>query len=161
GFGDSLAIQYRRTEGLSYFRVEYVNQAGVLDPVAEAILPAPRAEGIYAIRLADYELQLKPNIEYEWFLTLILDEEERSSDFTAGATLRYRAPSAEEANWQTRLPKAQRPQRYAEHGLWYDAFDSLSQLIAQAPQQLALKKSRRALLNQAQLPRAAVFDLYQ
>ncbi|ODS24429.1 hypothetical protein AB835_03785 [Candidatus Endobugula sertula] len=147
---------YWYVSGASSYPIHFnLNQQGLVEPIAQAILPPPEGEGIYTIVLADYGIYLQPDIEYEWFLTMILDEAERSSDFIAGATLQYYQLDDKQLARQTQLPPQQRPYYYAEQGLWYDAFDSLSQLIKQQPQSTALKKLRSDLLKQVGLLRAA------
>ena len=53
---------------------------------------------------------------------------------------------------------ASRPALYAGAGIWYDAIDELSRLIAAQPENRELRIQRAALLEQVGLTEAAAFD---
>jgi hypothetical protein len=50
---------------------------------------------------------------------------------------------------------------YAEQGLWYDAFASISDLIVAAPDNQILRNQRASLLQQIGLQEVAKWDLQQ
>jgi hypothetical protein len=59
------------------------------------------------------------------------------------------------------MRKAQAPYLYAESGLWYDAVEAISELIAAAPQDAQWRQQRAMLLEQADLPDVAAYDRQQ
>jgi hypothetical protein len=88
-----------------------------------------------AIELARYGVELRPEVEYEWTVTLVSDPAKRSADvITAGWVERIAPPAGLDVS---------DPAALAAQGLWYDAF-------AKAPEAL-----REALLRDAGLAPAA------
>jgi hypothetical protein len=105
-----------------------------VEPLVERELARPSAPGVHEIALAQYGVELAPEVEYEWTVTLVSDPEKRSSDvITAGWIERVAPPAGVDLA---------DPAVLAAHGLWYDAF-------ARAPREL-----RQALLRDAGLPPA-------
>jgi len=68
------------------------------DEVLELVLnPAPNQiyeTGLYRLQLADYAVHLKENQKYEWFVTVVRDPDQRSSDFMASGLIRYQPKTA-------------------------------------------------------------------
>jgi hypothetical protein len=103
-----------------------------VEPLVESELTRPAAPGVQEIALAKYGVELQPDVEYEWTVTLVTDPEKRSADvITAGWIERVAAPAG--------LNAASDPAELAAQGLWYDAF-------ARAPEPL-----RQAMLRDAGL----------
>ena len=114
--------------------------------------------GVHAIDLARYGVTLLPDTEYEWFVSAVQNPAQRSKDLTSGGTIRRVAPDpAVQARVAVASERAV-PGIYADAGLWYDAIQSLSQLIARNPGDTALRRNRAALLEQVGLPVAAAND---
>lgn len=44
---------------------------------------------IHEIRLADYDVKLRPGIEYKWSAALVLEEVDRSTDLISAGALAY------------------------------------------------------------------------
>jgi hypothetical protein len=110
-------------------------------PALELTLQPPIARGVHALRLADHGVTLKPGVEYQWFVAVVNNPAQRSSDVVAGGAIKRVAPAV-----------------YAEDGLWYDAIDKLSQQISANPADQRLRQQRAALLEQVGLREAAAFD---
>jgi len=127
-------------------------------PVLEVDLEQPPVAGINAIRLADYNIRLEPNVEYEWSVAVVPDQAQRSNDLLAsGIVKRVPAPPA----LTQKLGSGQGEQTaaiYAENGIWYDAIEALSRAIERQPGNAALRQSRAALLDQVGLKAAAAFE---
>jgi len=88
----------------------------------------------------------------EWFVAVVTDADRRSKDILAGGAIeRVDMPEALKAKL-TQSAKSDFPFIYAEEGLWYDALQSISDLIDAAPQNAELRKQRTALLTQVGLP---------
>ncbi|GEM_PF-666737 len=140
-------------------KVEFrLNEIGTAESLVDTDIKGPDKEGIYRLDLADYRVSLKPDVEYEWFLTIVFDKNERSADFGASAAIRYVKLSEELSKRAANTPKEKQYYVYADQGYWYDAIDSLSRLIEAKPGDKTLKSYRAALLNQVKLPAAAAYD---
>jgi Domain of Unknown Function (DUF928) len=107
----------------------------------ELTLQPPIAQGVHALRLGDHGVTLKPGVEYQWFVAVVSNPAQRSSDVVAGGGIkRIEAADA------------------VRDGVWYDAIDQLSQQISANPADARLRQQRAALLEQVGLREAAAFD---
>ncbi|WP_447977351.1 DUF928 domain-containing protein [Candidatus Nitrospira bockiana] len=130
----------------------------VIPPVLEKRLVAPVHPGLQAVRLSDYGVTLEPDVPYQWHVSIIRDPKRRSNDLSVGAAI---ARVARSTDLQQRLAQAQDGEAtyiLAEAGLWYDAIDFVSTLIAQAPTQTIHRLERAALFEQVGLHDLAVLD---
>ncbi|MCP4698161.1 MAG: DUF928 domain-containing protein [Gammaproteobacteria bacterium] len=126
-------------------------------PLMEETMKISKA-GILPLRLADYNVTLKEDVDYEWSVAIMSSPKRRSRGAMAiGAIKRVEPPSWLSTRLASVLPR-QQPDLYARAGLWYDAIDSISQLIAAHPDDEWLKKARISLLEQVNLPQVAAFD---
>ncbi len=137
-----------------------LNKPRAREPDLEILLEGPFEKGVYGVALAEFNVKLLPDIEYEWLLAIVLDPEERSADFLASATIRY-APFQKDL--QTLLadtPEDRLPCVYAEKGYFYDAMEVLSGRIESQtlPAGSLPRRQRSALLKQVNLPMAAGYD---
>ena len=127
-------------------------------PLVNVELPAPATAGIHAFRLSDHGAKLRADADYQWFVSLVPEPEERSADFVVGAWIRHRdAPPA----LRQRLAAASQRQTvfiYAESGMWYDAIAAISTQIDATPDNPALRAQRAALLEQVGLSEVAAYD---
>lgn len=140
-------------------KIEFrLNEIGVAEPLADTDIAGPDKEGFCRINLADYKVSLKPGAEYECFLTIVFDKDERSADFAASAAIRYVKPSDELSKRLADISKEKQYYIYADQGYWYDAIDSLSRLIDARPEDKTLRAHRAALLNQVKLSAEAAYD---
>jgi len=126
-------------------------------PLVEITLKPPLARGVHALRLDDHGVALNPGVEYQWFVAVVSNPAQRSSDVVAGGSIVRIADSAIQAKLQ-RASQATWPAVYAEAGIWYDAIDQLSRSISARPADGELREQRAALLEQVGLPEAAAFD---
>jgi len=129
-----------------------------VEPLVETFIDGPENEGIYEIKLADYNIILKPDIEYEWYLAIIFDPNERSSDFLASATLMYIPQSNTLSDELKNISQESLYFFYADHGYWYDAIENISQLIQRYPNNMEYKNHRIKLLEQVKLNQVAEFE---
>lgn len=129
-----------------------------IKPVLEVELKQPAAAGINAIRLAEHNVRLEPNVEYEWSVAVVPDAAQRSNDLLAsGIIKRVAAPPGLTQKLGGRQGE-QTASAYAESGIWYDAIEALSRAIDQQPGNVALRQNRAALLDQVGLKAAAAFE---
>jgi hypothetical protein len=110
-------------------------------PALEITLQPPIGKGVHALRLADHGVVLKPGVEYQWFVAVVGNPAQRSSDIIAGGAIKRLAET-----------------NTAKDGLWYDTIDQLSQRISASPADPRLRQQRAALLDQVGLREAAAFD---
>ncbi len=142
------------------YRVEVsISVMGAVEPILEVGLEPPLAPGIHAFSLAKEGVILEADIDYQWFVSMVPDAEQRSRDLVSGNEIRHVAPSE---GLRTRLAGAGRQVpagRYAAEGLWYDALQTISERIAAEPGNKALRAQRAALLRQIGLSEAGAFEL--
>lgn len=149
---------YWYTSGPSNATLEVTVIAEVAErPVLTQNLNLTRG-GVQSFDLAKHGVTLKPDTEYEWFVSAVPDPTQRSKDVTSGGTIRRVAPDPAVQARVAAADERQAPLIYAEAGLWYDAIDALSRLIELHPDDAKLNAQRAALLDQVGLPAAASSD---
>ncbi|MFO1190892.1 MAG: DUF928 domain-containing protein [Rhodoferax sp.] len=114
--------------------------------------------GIQAIDLTAHGVTLAPDTEYEWFVSVVSNTQQRSKDQTSGGTIRRVALDPAVAARLAAAPERAAPRIYAEAGLWYDALMALGRLLERQPQDAELRALRANLLEQIGLPAAAAHD---
>ena len=114
--------------------------------------------GVQAIDLASLGVTLVPETEYEWFVSVVANTNQRSKDMTSGGAIRRVAVDPAVAAKVAAAGERAAPRIYAEAGLWYDAIGSLSRLIERNQADAELRSLRAALLDQIGLPSAAAAD---
>jgi Domain of Unknown Function (DUF928) len=127
-------------------------------PLLETHLEPPSKAGVQYLRLADHNVHLKEGMKYPWSVALVRDPGQRSQDIVASGTLTYVKPSAELKQKLTQVDKEALASIYAGEGYWYDAIESLSELIEAQPQDKRLRELRASLLEQVALPEVAEYD---
>lgn len=128
-----------------------ITERGAEKPLLEEVIKGPERGGIQAVRLADHGVALKKNTQYKWFVTLVTDSAYRSKDILAGGIITpVDAPES--------VAGKEDPYLYAQEGLWYDAFDALSERIEAEPGNTELRMERAALLEQVGLKEVADFE---
>ena len=85
------------------------------EPLIEKRLAAVSSSGIQAIKLSDFNIQLKTGQEYRWSIALVTDETQRSGDIFASATIR-------KDDAQIAMDDVQ---KLADAGFWYDVLQRL------------------------------------
>lgn len=136
-----------------------LNRFKSAEPVLDTFIDGPASEGIYRIRLADNDISLDPGIEYEWFLTIISDENERSADCFVSGTIMHTPVSDDLSQHLTDTPDKDLYAVYSDAGYWNDALDNLSMRIDSQPGDTDLRRKRANLLRQINLPKVADYDI--
>jgi hypothetical protein len=113
---------------------------------------------VHAVSLESHGVVLKPGVEYQWFVALVDNAAQRSNDVIAGGTIKRVSETDSVRSRVKEASAASRPALYASAGIWYDAIDELSRLIAAQPENRELRVQRAALLEQVGLTEAAAFD---
>lgn len=134
------------------YNIEFtLNDEQSIDPIIEVDIKNNGTKGFHTIRLSDYNISLKQGVEYQWFVTVVRDPEQRSKDIIATGTIRRVEPFKTLTQKLTGADKKDMPYIYAEQGIWYDTLSSLSELIAENPNDSDLIRMRTSLLEQAGL----------
>lgn len=120
-------------------------------PVLEVTIPSPPARGLYALRPADYHVQLEPGIVYTWSVSAIVDPQHWSRNVVASATILRVPPNAMPA--AEAIAPLRRAAYLAASGYWYDAVDA-----AVEAQNLDRHTALDALLTEVGLTEPANFD---
>jgi hypothetical protein len=123
-------------------------------------LTAPQADkpGIHRVKLARYKIELQPDVVYEWSVAIVPDAENRSKDVIAKGVFKRIRPPADLATRLARADDLERAAIYAEAGIWYDAFEAISDAIDAHPDDASLRAQRASLLQQVGLSEAAALD---
>lgn len=129
-----------------------------IDPLFEADLEPVPSAGIRRLSLADQGVTLAPDVDYEWFITLVTDPARRSRDVVAGGAIRRVAPDPALATRVAAAPARERPALWAEAGVWYDAVAALGDLLDTGADETTVRAARASLLEQVGLDEAARFD---
>jgi hypothetical protein len=132
-----------------------LNDERSVNPLLEIEIGTPDRGGIHGIRLSDYNISLLPGKEYQWFIAVVTDPEQRARDIVdTGMIERVRLPE-KLSEALSRSKGIEVAVLYAGEGLWYDALSSISDLIEANPDDVYLRQQRATLLEQAGLDEAA------
>ena len=126
------------------------------DPLVEAELTSVKSAGIQRIALADFDVRLQPDVPYQWSVAVVMDEGQRSGDVLASGMIEYVQPPAGITTRATNASGEERIGVYAGAGLWYDALQSLDELISAGPEVERMRQVRASLLEQVGLEQVAV-----
>jgi hypothetical protein len=121
-------------------------------PLVETPVQPAAGPGFHSLRLADTPVKLKPDVEYQWTVSLVPDDKERSNDVISGGVIKRVARPASLGAGE------HGPAALAAAGLWYDAIAALSQQIEARPNDAVLREQRASLLDQVGLKEAAAYD---
>ncbi len=124
-----------------------INNDNSFEPIVEASLNE-QDKGIQRFNLSDYNINLLPGIEYQWFITIVPDTERRSKDISATGMIKYVEPSKILTEKLAVANGIERSVIYAEEGVWYDALSSITELIDADPDNKSLRNERMSLLKQ-------------
>jgi len=122
-----------------------------INPILEVTLDGPFEPGIQRIRLADLGVTLQPGLDYQWFVRIVPNPEQRLYDRVVGGGIQRVEPSAALEAKLAATPPADAHYALAEAGIWYDALDALSRQIDAAPENENLRAQRAALFEQVGL----------
>ena len=126
----------------------------------EKIIPTPKQPGIYTINLKELGLNLEPNVQYKWFVSVIRDADSPSKDIVAGGVIERCELSECLAERDMKLGcSEQTVMDNARAGLWYDAMGCLCNLIDAEPKNDKLRRLRARLLKDVGLNGVAEWDL--
>jgi len=138
-----------------------LNEFGASEPVIEHLIKRSDCDEninddlICHLRLVDYDVHLKPDKDYEWFIFIVMDPEQRTSDWLASGFIRYTKPSKQLTESLKLSSLEQQYQVYKQKVLWYDAIDYLSVQIVKSHNNQALRKELATWIKQVEMPLVA------
>ncbi len=124
------------------------------DPTLQVNFDGGIEPGLHALNLADHNVRLSPDVEYEWSVSLMVDPENRSKDVFSRGLIMYVDPSST----TQAAAQSEGASSLASQGLWYDALDAVSNLVDSNPGQSMYRNQRASLLEQIDLAEVAAFE---
>ncbi len=113
------------------------------------------ATGVHRVDLSEFDVNLKPGVEYKWVVVFRPEPASPSKDLEAnGRIMRVNPDPALAEKLKTAAPD-ELAAVYAEAGIWYDALAAISDQIAANPGDKDLQAMRTNLLKQVNLDAAA------
>ena len=107
--------------------------------------------GLHAIDLKAHKITLKPDVLYQWSVTVVMSDMPSGDAFASGY-IQYKTMSADFKQQLAKTPVSEQANLFAKKGIWYDALHALGQQIKQQPDNEALKQTRVNLLKKVTLP---------
>lgn len=131
-----------------------------LKTVLESQLKEIARPGIQKTSLKDHNISLKPGVEYQWFVSVVEDETQRSADIVASGIIERVEIENRLASRlaSDELADVEKAMILAGESIWYDALASISAGIELKPEDKMLRGMRAALLEQAGLSEVASYD---
>ncbi len=145
---------YARTASAARLEIALIDAEGI-DPLLEVEADTARAAGIQHLNLGDHGISLKPGVSYQWSVALVADAGSRAMDLVTSAVIEMIELDEHQTSRIKGSSGLQRVQALAGEGLWYDALDEISLLIAASPDDDSLRAARNQLLVQVGLEEIA------
>jgi len=129
----------------------------VVDPNADAPVLQTRIassvdRGVHRVRLADHDVRLAKGVAYQWSVAVVPDADGRAHDILASGMIECVKAERELVAKLAGASEADKVTVYAEAGIWYDALETVSDLIDRSPEDPTPRRYRAALLTQVGLP---------
>jgi hypothetical protein len=122
-----------------------------IDPLLEVEAGSEKVAGIQQLDLGDHNLSLKPQVAYQWSVTQVINEGSQSTGVIASGVIERMEPGE---GLTSRIEKSHGMNLvgvYASEGIWYDALETISSMIAESPEDQGLLTIRASLLDQVGL----------
>jgi uncharacterized protein DUF928 len=127
-----------------------------IKPILEVQLPSSilteKNETCHCVNLKDYDIQLEPDIQYRWYISIAQNRESHSQDIVAGGVIER--CSFEECLVILDIPSRcdmQAVNSFARSGFWYDTISCLCDLIKSNPDDKSLRRLLHSLMRQGGL----------
>ena len=121
-----------------------------IEPVLETRIKGSQTIGIHSLSLKKLNVKLKKDIEYRWFVAIINDQGQRSTDVITGGTI-IRVDKSKINNGVAFTGTIRdKFLALARAGVWYDAIDTISAEINKTGN-VELTKTRAKILSQVGL----------
>ncbi|MFK7898577.1 MAG: DUF928 domain-containing protein [Myxococcota bacterium] len=119
------------------------------EPLLEKTLAGPQVAGLNSIDLDAQGVRLTPGVQYDWYVSLVVDPNRPSKNPVAGGAIRALTESDSRAKKLRAASPLQQGHTAAAQGIWYDAFDRFAGLAAEHPEVEAAARYRDELLRSA------------
>jgi len=123
-----------------------VNQLGKPHPLLKLTLPGNSEDGVHRVKLSEHNVHLEPGQSYDWHVAMVHGERSRSDDAVANGKIDCVAPTDALTSQIKAASPSNLPFIFAENGLWFDALDSITEMIDRYPKVQAFRDQRDALL---------------
>jgi uncharacterized protein DUF928 len=123
-----------------------------VEPLLQIRIPSPVERGVHRLRLADHGIRLARGVAYQWSVTVVPDLARRSRDILSSGMIQRVDEDPELASKRSSADAEDLVAVYAQAGIWYDALETVCDLIERSPGDATLRSNRAALLRQAELP---------
>jgi len=97
------------------------------EPLIETHI-TPSSDAIQKIDLSSFNVKLAPEKKYLWYVTIILDVNNRAKDIVSGGEIQYEKPSNHLIELLAKSDQASLVNIFAESGVWYDAIDTTQKI---------------------------------
>lgn len=104
-----------------------------IEPLVRVELPGPHAAGLHAFDLAGQGVELSPDVDYRWFVAIVVDPDRPSRNPVSAGSLRVAGASDARRASVGAADASARGNKFAELGLWYDAYDFYASLAEAHP----------------------------
>jgi hypothetical protein len=121
-----------------------------IEPILRVELAGPHRTGLNSISLTEHGVELKPGVEYRWFISVLLDPDRPSRNPVSGGVIQVVGPDDDRRVAVAAVEDARRGHLLAELGIWYDAYDFFASLAEAHPEIEALERHRDRLQELAQ-----------
>lgn len=122
------------------------------EPLLQIRLPSPVQRGVHRVRLSDHGVRLARGVAYQWSVTVVTDPARRSRDILSSGMIQRVDEDPDLAAKRSSAAAEELVALYAQAGIWYDALETVCDLIERSPDDATLLRDRAALLKQAGLP---------
>lgn len=116
-----------------------------IDPLLVVEFGGPHTAGLASLDLSQHGVRLKPDVEYRWFVSILVDRERPSRNPLSEGSIRVLSASDDRRDEVAQAPSPMRGHRLAELGVWYDAYDFFSALAVEHPEISAIGRHRDQL----------------
>ncbi len=148
---DQPILYWYLSKPVQYPLILTLNDETQVKPIVETIISHTPRAGIHSFPLKNFNLRLALDKEYQWFVSLAIDEENPSKNIIAGGRIQRILPPEKLLRQLRNAEPDQVTAIFSEAGLWYDALASISDLIESHPKHTDYRIGRKTLLEQVDL----------
>jgi len=124
-----------------------------IDPLLRLELPGPHEAGPHSIDLGEQNVELEPDVDYRWFVSLLVDPDRPSRNPVSAAALRVLPENDSRRTAAAQSLPAERGHTLARLGLWYDSYDFFASLAQTHPDRTPLIRYRERMMQVARAAR--------
>ncbi|MDR4505446.1 MAG: DUF928 domain-containing protein [Candidatus Scalindua sp.] len=139
-------------------RIEFsITQNQIIQPLFKTHLKVRTQTGIQTIRLADYGIRLLPGKQYQWYIKSLQETGNSTKENIAGGMIEHIEPDQALFAQLEKAEASEAPAIYAKAGIWYDAIETVSNLIDTSPNSENFSRQYSSLLTEVGLLKVAEY----